>query len=120
LCFRVGFSNFLFLSMVLYLHPVLRMVTKHVLSLRKIEAAYDVLTRHMDGLIQGHRVDCTTKSSVKYDVFSLLLDAREAEGKLSMTDGEIASDSMFSTLLLTDRARRRWGTRFLFCGLAMV
>ncbi|KAF7356522.1 Cytochrome P450 [Mycena venus] len=58
--------------------------------LRKIEGAYDILTRHMNGLIQGHRVDSINKPSRKYDVFSLLLDAREAEGKLSMTDGEIA------------------------------
>ncbi|KAJ7759238.1 cytochrome P450 [Mycena metata] len=63
--------------------------------LRKIEAAYDVLTRHMDGLIQGHRVDAVDKPSRKYDVFSLLLDAREAEGKLSMTNHEIMGNTFF-------------------------
>ncbi|KAJ6576559.1 cytochrome P450 [Mycena vulgaris] len=63
--------------------------------LRKIETAYDILTRHMDGLIQGHRVDNIDTPSRKHDVFSLLLDARETEGKLSMTDGEIMGNTFF-------------------------
>ncbi|KAF8216595.1 cytochrome P450 [Mycena galopus ATCC 62051] len=63
--------------------------------LQKVEAAYDVLTRHMNGLIQSHRVDSINERSRKYDVFSLLLDAREAEGKLSMTDGEIMGNTFF-------------------------
>ncbi|KAK7012863.1 cytochrome P450 [Favolaschia claudopus] len=63
--------------------------------LQKIEKAYGVLTRHMNNLIQNHRVDHTHEGSQKFDVFSLLLDARESEGKLSMTDGEIMGNTFF-------------------------
>ncbi|KAJ7631223.1 cytochrome P450 [Roridomyces roridus] len=62
---------------------------------RKVEAAYQVLTRHMNGLIQEYCVGDTVEANRRCDVFSLLLEAREREGKLSMSDSEIMGNTFF-------------------------
>jgi len=49
----------------------------------------------MNGLIQEYCVGDTVEANRRCDVFSLLLEAREREGKLSMSDSEIMGNTFF-------------------------
>ena len=62
-------------------------------SLQKIEAAYQTLEKHMHILMDEQRQKLSSQGEAddlhQRDVFSLMLRASEAEGKLGMTDQEL-------------------------------
>ncbi|KAJ7572134.1 cytochrome P450 [Mycena floridula] len=61
---------------------------------RKIEKAYTTLTRHIHELIDERRTH-GSDDAPRFDVFSLLIQASEAEGKLALSADELVGNTFF-------------------------
>ncbi|KAG7093007.1 hypothetical protein E1B28_009306 [Marasmius oreades] len=87
-----------------------------IAHIRKIEWAYTTLTRQIHELIDARRTD-SDDGNPKYDVFSLLVQASEAEGKLALSAEELVGNTFFLLFAGHETMSHIWNATLGFLAL---
>lgn len=56
-----------------------------------MEVAYNTVKAHLESLIKTREEEVSGGTAARYDVFSLMFDASQAEGSSAMTNEELVS-----------------------------